>query len=206
MAVGQTVGSLAGLGIANLTPAARAQRRWLREDIEAYEKGDLGLSAAERQQMVGEAQRAASVQQQIQNAQLQAMVAQNPALAGKALASQGQIAETGALAGSQAAQAASALSQQLAEARRQRIRSNVTQQAAQQKAAGAEVGGAVGSAIEEAAPMALGAVLPGYGAAAKGATQMLGGMTPEQAATTYQQLLATDPALARQIAALYGAG
>jgi len=163
MPAGAAVGSLVGLAAAGLSPVNRAQRRALRGDIEKMEAGQLGLSAAERQQMVGEATRAASVQQQMQNAALQQMVAQNPAMAGKALAAQGQVAESGALAGSQAAQQANLLSTQLAEARRASILDRMNRQAQQNSASGQQIGGLAGQTAAQAVGMGLGGASTYYG-------------------------------------------
>lgn len=59
---GQMLGGVAGYGLAQLTPAARAERQQLRKDTEALRQGKLGLSDAEKRSMLAGSMRGIQAQ------------------------------------------------------------------------------------------------------------------------------------------------
>jgi len=60
--VGQTLGGVAGYGLSQLTPAARAERQQLRKDTDALRQGKLGLSDAEKRSMLAGSMRGIQAQ------------------------------------------------------------------------------------------------------------------------------------------------
>lgn len=129
--IGQALQAAKGLIVpaamagAAMTFANRENRKALKADVNQYKSGDLGLSQAQRAQMLGQTQNALAAQQQANQAQM------------------GQLAAAGSLSGGQLAQIAAAQQAQQNQALGQAQQSIDAQSQAQTDARRREIRGAL---------------------------------------------------------------